>query len=69
MKEFWKDYYAWLDRARIGEIFAARDRAYEHLRRIKDRDIKLDLRRMVRLMDEELLTRSDLARVLGQDAK
>ena len=40
---------------------AARDRAYEVRRTLKDPDYRSDLRRMIRLMDQELLTRADLA--------
>jgi hypothetical protein len=57
----WTDYFAWLDRASIGGLIAARDKAYETRRMIKDPDYRSDLRRMIRLMDEELLTRADLA--------
>jgi hypothetical protein len=40
---------------------ASRDRAYELRRTLKDPDYRSDLRRMIRLMDQELLTRADLA--------
>jgi hypothetical protein len=60
-KDHWTDFFAWLDRAPIAEIFVARDKAYELRRTLKDRDYRADLRRMIRLMDQELLTRADLA--------
>ncbi|MEA3410079.1 MAG: hypothetical protein U9R74_00890 [Pseudomonadota bacterium] len=68
MKELWRDFYNWLDSARIGEIFSARDRAYEKTRelRSKDPDTRRDLRRMVRLMDEELVMRSELAAIFAR---
>lgn len=60
-KDHWTEYFTWLEGARIGEIIAARDQAYELRRTLKDRDYRADLRRMIRLMDEELVTRADLA--------
>lgn len=66
-KQFWKDFLAWLDQAKIDEIFAARDEAREKMRGA-DRLMRSDLRRMIRLMDEELVTRSDLARLIRRRA-
>ena len=60
-REFWKDFHGWLDRATAGAIFAARDRAYEQRRSLKDPETRSDVRRMIRLMDEELVTRWELA--------
>ena len=62
-KNFWQDFHAWLDRATVAQLIAARDAAYEQ-RRIHrgERDIVGDLSRMIRLMTGELLTRSDLVR-------
>lgn len=62
-KAFWKDFLYWLDEAGIGEIFAARDEARGKMKGA-DSFTRADLRRMIRLMDEELLTRSDLARLI-----
>jgi hypothetical protein len=67
-KEFWKDFFGWIDRATVGELFAARDAAREDLRKIRDPDTRSDIRRMIRLMDEELVTRSDLARLTRKQA-
>jgi|GEM_PF-688748 hypothetical protein len=60
-KDDWIDFFAWIDQAPIGGIMAARDRAYEVRRTLRDPDYRSDLRRMIRLMDQELLTRADLA--------
>jgi hypothetical protein len=64
----WTDFFAWLDRATIAEIMASRDRAYELRRTLKDPDYRSDLRRMIRLMDQELLTRADLAHLAKRRA-
>ena len=68
LKDDWTDFHAWVDQASIGGILAARDRAYELRRRLRDPDCQMDLRRMVRSMDHELLTRSDLARLKQRQA-
>jgi hypothetical protein len=60
-REFWRDFNGWLDRATLGAIFAARDRAYEQRRSLRDAETRSDVRRMIRLMDEELVTRWELA--------
>lgn len=60
-KEFWRSFLAWLDRATVDQIITARDAAREDLKKIIDSDARSDVRRMIRLMDEELVTRSDLA--------
>ncbi|MBP1151275.1 hypothetical protein [Methylocaldum sp. RMAD-M] len=67
-KQFWKDFLFWLESAKVGEIFAARDEAREKARSSQCREIRSDLRRMIRLMDEELLTRSDLVRSVRRRA-
>jgi hypothetical protein len=64
----WADFFAWLDRATIAEIMASRDRAYELRRTLKDPDYRSDLRRMIRLIDQELLTRADLAHLAKRRA-
>ena len=69
LKDDWTDFHAWVDRASIGGILAARDRAYELRRHLRDPDCRMDLRRMVRSMDHELLTRSDLARLKQRQAR
>ena len=60
-KDHWTEYFSWLNGAQVGEIIAARDKAYALRRTLKDPDYRSDLRRMIRLMDEELVTRADLA--------
>lgn len=68
MNTLWRDFYRWLDRATVAQLFAARDAAYEQRRQVRDPDLRRDLRRMIRLLDEELLTRSDLAEALRREA-
>jgi hypothetical protein len=68
-REFWKDFHKWLEGASIGQIFAARDKAYEMRRTLKDKDTRGDVRRMIRLMDHELLARSELAVLIRGDRR
>jgi len=62
-REDWIDLYRWLDAAKLGEIFARRDKAREVLRQLRDPDIRADVRRIIREMDRELVARADLARL------
>jgi dephospho-CoA kinase len=62
-REDWIDLYRWLDVAKLGEIFARRDKAREVLRQLRDPDIRADVRRIIREMDRELVARADLARL------
>lgn len=62
--QFWKDFYHWLDNASDEEISAARQEAQMQLARPLDRDQKSDIRHMLRAIDEETLTRSDLVRLV-----
>ncbi|MGH8566536.1 MAG: hypothetical protein ACREXU_00595 [Gammaproteobacteria bacterium] len=62
-REDWIDLYRWLETAKLGEIFARRDKAREVLRQLRDPDIRADVRRIIREMDWELVARADLARL------
>jgi dephospho-CoA kinase len=62
-REDWIDLYRWLEAAKLGEIFARRDKAREVLRQLRDPDIRADVRRIIREMDRELVARADLARL------
>ena len=57
----WKALYAFLETARVGELFARRDAVYQllHQRRLHDRGVIRDARRIVRLIDQELLARAE----------
>ena len=50
----WKALYAFLETARVGELFARRDAVYQllHQRRLHDRGVIRDARRIVRLIDQ-----------------
>lgn len=67
-KDDWMDFYHWLNHATLGGIMASRDRAYELRRTLRDPDYRSDVRRMIRLMDRELLTRADLAHLAKRRA-
>lgn len=60
--DFWKDFYGWLDSATDEHIEAARQKAQTQLAEPMDREMKSDIRRMLRAINEEQLTRSDLVR-------
>lgn len=48
-------FYKWLEQASDRELLARRDEALNMERRISDEDIRKDLRRMVRMIEEELV--------------
>ncbi len=62
-REDWIYLYHWLEAAKLGEIFARRDKAREVLKQLRDPDIRADVRRIIREMDRELVARADLARL------
>ena len=60
-KAFWKEFFGWLDRATLDELKAAKTAAREEQGRILDPAVRSDLKRMIRLIEEEILTRGDLS--------
>ena len=63
-KDFWKTLYAWLETARLEDITAKRQQVQQLLRQSNDAGFKADIRRVLRLLDEELLARAELANVM-----
>jgi hypothetical protein len=50
-------FYRWLEEASERELLARRDEALNMENRISDVDLKGDLRRLVRMIEEELVAR------------
>ena len=50
-------FYRWLEEASERELLARRDEALNMESRISDVDLKSDLRRLVRMIEEELVAR------------
>jgi hypothetical protein len=63
-KDFWKTLYAWLETASLEEISVKRLRVQQLLGESSDRDLKADIRRILRFMDEEMVARAELANVM-----
>ena len=56
-KQFWKDFLQWLDRASNEELREAATRADLQLGNTIDAEVNADLRRMIRLIEEEMASR------------
>ena len=63
-KDFWKTLYAWLETASPEDITAKRHLIRQMLGQSNDSGLNADVRRVLRLMDEEILARAELAKVM-----
>jgi hypothetical protein len=63
-KDFWKTLYAWLETASLEEIKAKQQTVRQLLSESRDRDLKADIRRILRFMDAEMVARAELANVM-----
>jgi len=63
-KDFWKTLYAWLETASLEEIRAKQQAVRQLLGESRDRDLKADIRRILRFMDAEMVARAELANVM-----
>jgi hypothetical protein len=63
-KDFWKTLYAWLETASLEEIRAKQQCVRQLLGESRDRDLKADIRRILRFMDAEMVARAELANVM-----
>ncbi|WP_071156321.1 hypothetical protein [Methylomonas sp. LWB] len=63
-KDFWKSLFCWLETASVDEIRHKQDVVRQMLGQTRDLDFKTDIRRILRFMDEELLARAELAKVM-----
>lgn len=56
-KDAWRAFLRWLDQAGVDELEGKHQEALALLDRLTDRELKSELRRMVRLIEEERLIR------------
>jgi hypothetical protein len=63
-KQEWKSFFRWLDEAGSEELRRKKARIAALCRDIDDRDVKADARRMIRLIDQDLLARESVAQRL-----
>jgi len=62
-KDFWKTLYCWLETASLEDITAKQQLVRQMLGESNDLGLKTDIRRILRLMDEEFVARAELANV------
>ena len=62
-KDFWKTLYCWLETASLEEITVKQQLVRQMLGESNDIGLKADIRRILRLMDEEFVARAELANV------
>ena len=60
-KDFWKTLYCWLETASLEDITTKQQLVRQLLGESNDLGLKTDIRRILRLMDEEFVTRAELA--------
>ena len=60
-KDFWKTLYYWLETASLEDITIKQQLVRQLLGESNDLGLKTDIRRILRLMDEEFVTRAELA--------
>ncbi len=63
-KDFWKCLFYWLETASIDEIRDKQRVVRQMLGQTRDPDFKTDIRRILRFMDEEILARAELAKLM-----
>ena len=64
-KDFWKILITWLETASLEELHHKRNLVQQMLGQIQDRGLKSDIRRILRFMDEEILVRAELSKLLS----
>ena len=62
-KDFWKTLYCWLETASLEDITVKQQLVRQMLGESNDLGLKTDIRRILRLMDEEFVARAELANV------
>ena len=60
-KDEWKQFLRWLDDANKGELAQMKQRLRSTQADVTEPGVRSDLRRMLRLIDEEVLIRQNLA--------
>lgn len=66
--DFWKTLYAWLETANPEDITAKRHLVRRLQCQSNDPGLKTDIRRVLRLLDEETLVRAELAMPMSKAA-
>lgn len=64
-KDFWKILFTWLETASLEDIKHKRSVVLQMLDQIHDRGLKADIRRILRFMDEEVLARTEISKLLS----
>lgn len=64
-KDFWKILFSWLEIASLEDINHKRNLVQQMLGQIQDRGLKSDIRRILRFMDEEILARAELSKLMS----
>ena len=64
-KDFWKILFSWLEIASLEDINHKRNLVQQMLGQIHDRGLKSDIRRILRFMDEEILARAELSKLMS----
>ena len=66
-KQFWKDFLNWLETASPEALREAAERAARQLETVIDGEVRSDLRRMIRLIEEETTLRLMPPGAAGRD--
>lgn len=64
MNELWRDFSAFLENADDGDLTLARDKAEAMLDEYTDQEVASSIRRMIRRIEEEMVNRSSLAKLI-----
>ena len=64
-KDFWKILFSWLETTSLEDINHKRNLVQQMLGQIHDRGLKSDIRRILRFMDEEILARAELSKLMS----
>ena len=60
-KEEWKCFFRFIDEGREAELQQRKDALADVLQKVTDSGVRSDIRRMLRLIDEEVLIRQNLS--------
>lgn len=63
-KDFWKTVFCWLETASLEDIRDKQSAVRQMHDQIDDSDLQADIRRILRFMDQELLARAELAKLI-----
>lgn len=63
-KDFWKTVFCWLETASLEDIRDKQSAVRQMHDQIDDSDLQADIRRILRFMDQEILARAELAKLV-----